>query len=122
MFSGGTPAWMFVDIVEHVAAAGFPRLEVAANVLADRLGLGRGEDMLRVDGAAPEYEPVAVACLELGRVHAVGTDLHRVEDLHAIVQQVGMYGRQAPQVWYQIRASVRERMYCTSRFCRGLTS
>ena len=33
----------------------------------------------------------------------------------------GMYAMHDPQVWYQIFAGVRERMYWTSRFCRGLT-
>jgi hypothetical protein len=27
----------------------------------------------------------------------------------------GMYSAQLPQVWYQILADVRDRMYCTSR-------
>ena len=34
----------------------------------------------------------------------------------------GMYSTHAPQVWYQIFAWVRERMYCTNCLCRGFTT
>ena len=81
-----------------------------------------GQHVLGVDRAAPKLQPVAEAppSARAGSMPC-RADLHRIEDVDAVVQQVGNVLQHAPQVWYQIFAAVRERMYCTRAFCRGLT-
>jgi hypothetical protein len=46
------------------------------------------QHLLRVDAPAPEHHVPAVGRLEAGRVHAARRDLHRVDDVHADVDQV----------------------------------
>ena len=89
MFSARHAGLDVVDVVEHVAAAGLEGLHVAAHVLADRFRVGVRQHVLGVDAAAPENQSVAEAGLQIGRVHVGGADLHRVEDVDAVVQQFG---------------------------------
>ena len=48
-----------------------------------------GRHVLGVDAAAPEDDVLAEVPLELDRVHARGPDMHRVQDVHAQLDEVG---------------------------------
>ena len=78
--------------------------------------------MLRVDRPAPEDQPVAEAGLQSRRVHALGADLHRIEDVDAVVQQVGnVRGARAAGVIPNLRRRCASGCTAPGRFCRGLT-
>ena len=78
-----------VDAIEYVSAARPQRRYVSCHVFANRGRIRRGQDVLRIDPAAPKDEPIAELAFQFHRIHAGGADLDRVQDVDAVVQQVG---------------------------------
>jgi len=90
-------------------------------VLTDLFGSCRRQDVLGVDATAPEYQLPAELLLQGGRIHVGRTDLHGIQNVNAVFDQIGQVLQARAAGVVQILAGVRERMYCTKVFCRGLT-
>lgn len=77
-----------VDGVEDVAAALGQNIQTLGDLCCDFLWGAIGQHVLRVYAAAPEYQLVAVLLFEHVRVHALGGQLHGVDDIHTHVDKV----------------------------------
>jgi hypothetical protein len=86
---GGYAGLDVVDIVEDESAIGFEGDDTVSDCVADFMRRGEGQDVLGVDAAPPEDDFIAEAAFEFGRVHAAGGDLDGVEDIDAVVDQLG---------------------------------
>ena len=75
-----------------IAAALAEDADLLGHVGFDLLGRAVGQQLLLVDGA-PEGEPVAQRVLKLLRIVAGHVGLHRVEHVHADLDQVFEDGR-----------------------------
>ena len=75
--------------VEDEAAARRQRVDVAPHVVAHLLRRAVRQHVLGVDPAAPEDDVLAEIALELDRVHSRRPDVHRVQDVHADLDEVG---------------------------------
>ena len=110
-----------VDVVEDVAAARLPDFQVAADVLADFRGRSVGRTCWASMPPPQKTSCCPNCCLRVAGSMFAALICTGFRMWMPLSIRSGRYCRQEPQVWYQILAGVRERMYCTSVFCRGLT-
>src|SRR3989304_1489708 len=77
-----------VDVIKHVTAAGFPYLQIAADMLADNFRRSRRQHMLGVDCTAPKHALLAKLRFQFLRRHVFRTNLYGVNDMDAVIQQI----------------------------------
>ena len=87
MFSGGTLPGYCARSRRQIRRPA-PGLRCACAYPREPLRCAAAQHALGVHAAAPEGDIFAELALQLGRVHAGGADLHRIENIHADLNQV----------------------------------
>ena len=89
MFSGGTSAWMLCTVLKTKPPPGASASTLRRTSSFTCLRRAVRQHALRVYAAAPEDDVLAKVALERDRLHARRADVHRVENVHAHLDEIG---------------------------------